>query len=405
MLTETVRLADVTTRIGSGITPRGGSAVYKTSGRPFVRSQNVGWGDLRLDDLAFLDEATHSTFTGSEIRVGDVLLNITGASIGRSAVAIPALDGGNVNQHVCEVRLKSSMNPDFVCAVLNSQIGQRQIDTFQAGGNRQGLNFKQVGSIRVPRLGISDQNAVASAINHTDDLIASLRRLIAKKRAVKQGMMQELLTGRTRLPGFDENLSKIQLGDVATFSKGAGLPKSLVATVGDFQCVHYGELFLQYAPVAEHTISRTDWNGHAKSQSGDVLMPTSDVTPKGLAKATALLSSGVVLGGDILVIRADKRHLDSAYLAYAIRNDAKQVLNMVRGSTVYHLYARDMRRFELAVPSLQEQQMIARILHDADTEISALERRLEATRDIKQGMMQELLTGRTRFPIGEEVAV
>lgn len=172
MTTDTVRLADVTTRIGSGITPRGGSAVYKTSGRPFVRSQNVGWGDLRIDDLAFLDETTHFTFAGSEIRVGDVLLNITGASIGRSAVATPDLDGGNVNQHVCEIRLKSSFNPHFVCAVLNSQIGQRQIDTFQAGGNRQGLNFQQVGSIRIPRLGISDQDAVANAINHTDELVS-----------------------------------------------------------------------------------------------------------------------------------------------------------------------------------------------------------------------------------------
>lgn len=133
----TIRLADATTRIGSGVTPRGGSTVYKTAGRPFVRSQNVGWGDLRLEDMAYIDDATHMTFPATEIRTGDVLLNITGASIGRSAVATLELDGGNVNQHVCEIRLKRDvMDPYYVNAFLLSRAGQNQIDTFQAGEPR-----------------------------------------------------------------------------------------------------------------------------------------------------------------------------------------------------------------------------------------------------------------------------
>jgi type I restriction enzyme S subunit len=112
-----------------------------------VRSQNIGWGKLRLDDMAYIDEPTHMTFPATEIRTGDVLLNITGASIGRSAVATDELEGGNVNQHVCEIRLKRDlMDPRYVNAFLLSRAGQDQIDMFQAGGNRQGLNFQQVGS-------------------------------------------------------------------------------------------------------------------------------------------------------------------------------------------------------------------------------------------------------------------
>ncbi|MDN4522060.1 restriction endonuclease subunit S [Mycolicibacterium austroafricanum] len=196
----TSRLVDVTHRIGSGITPRGGSAVYTHSGRPFVRSQNVGWGELRLDDLVFIDETTHSTFPATEIRVGDVLLNITGASIGRAAVATSALDGGNVNQHVCEIRVDPSrMNPDFVSAVLNSAIGQRQIDAYQAGGNRQGLNFQQVGSIRVPSISLAEQALIAGVLLDFDDELQTLRLRLTKARDIKTGMMQQLLTGRTRL--------------------------------------------------------------------------------------------------------------------------------------------------------------------------------------------------------------
>lgn len=197
----TSRLADVTFRIGSGITPRGGSAVYTNTGRPFVRSQNVGWGELRLDDLAFINEATHSTFLATEIRVGDILLNITGASIGRAAVATRDLDGGNVNQHVCEIRVDPNrMNPHFVTAVLNSRIGQSQIDAYQAGGNRQGLNFKQVGSILIPSISLPEQDMIAGVLVDADGELRALGFRLAKARDIKQGIMQQLLTGRTRLP-------------------------------------------------------------------------------------------------------------------------------------------------------------------------------------------------------------
>ena len=97
-------LGDLTEKVGSGITPRGGERVYKKEGRPFLRSQNVGWGKLLLDDIAYIDEATHETFLDTEICSEDVLLNITGASIGRSAIANHQVTGGNVNQHVCIIR-------------------------------------------------------------------------------------------------------------------------------------------------------------------------------------------------------------------------------------------------------------------------------------------------------------
>jgi type I restriction enzyme S subunit len=97
-------LGSKVTKVGSGITPTGGEKIYKKSGRPFVRSQNVGWGVLLLDDVAFIDEETHQSFSGTEISHFDVLLNITGASIGRSVVADSRIAGGNVNQHVCIIR-------------------------------------------------------------------------------------------------------------------------------------------------------------------------------------------------------------------------------------------------------------------------------------------------------------
>ena len=187
------------------------------------------------------------------------------------------------------------------------------------------------------------------------------------------------------------------VGSVAAFSKGSGLAKSDLTTDGAHPCIHYGELFTHYGAVIDIVRSRTNQDLAVKSEVGDVLMPTSDVTPSGLAKASAILCSGIGLGGDVLVIRPDRAKADPRFLAYAIRHDANQVLGLVRGSTVYHLYATDMRHFELPSLPIAEQARVADALKDADDLISALERGIVKKLDIKQGICQQLLTGRTRL--------
>ncbi len=197
---EVCSLDDLVTKVGSGITPTGGEKIYKKGGRPFLRSQNVGWGHLSLDDIAFIDEKTHSSFSSTEIKLDDVLLNITGASIGRSAVADDRLLGGNVNQHVCIIRTDMSrLSPYYLNFFLLSKSGQKQIESFQAGGNRQGLNFGQIRSFRIPLPSLPEQQAIASILTDMDTEITALEQKRDKYRALKQGMMQELLTGKTRL--------------------------------------------------------------------------------------------------------------------------------------------------------------------------------------------------------------
>ena len=194
-------IGDISIKVGSGITPKGGNTNYHESGRPFIRSQNIGWGDLLLDDMVFIDEVTHSSFESTEIQKDDVLLNITGASIGRCAVADDLVTGGNVNQHVCIIRTDSKrVDAIFISYLLLSRVGQGQIDSFQAGGNRQGLNFGQIRSIQIPLPSMeAEQIAIAGVLFDMDAEIARLDTKLSKTRQLKQGMMQELLTGRIRL--------------------------------------------------------------------------------------------------------------------------------------------------------------------------------------------------------------
>ena len=187
-------LGSKTTKVGSGITPKGGEINYQDKGRPFVRSQNVGWGELILEDVAHIDDKTHATFLATEIMERDVLLNISGASIGRSAIANSKISGGNVNQHVCIIRPKPyELNPDFLNQYLLSPYGQNQIDSFQAGGNRQGLNFAQIRSFSIPLpQAIDEQEKIADCLSSLDDLIAVQAQKIDALKTHKKGVMQQL---------------------------------------------------------------------------------------------------------------------------------------------------------------------------------------------------------------------
>lgn len=187
-------LGPMTRKVGSGITPLGGDKNYKTSGRPFLRSQNIGWGQLLLDDIAFIDEETHATFASTEIAESDILLNITGASIGRSAIADLRVVGGNVNQHVCIIRVKQDeLNPVLLNQFLISERGQKQIDSFQAGGNRQGLNFEQIRSFEIPLPPTEEeQQRIADCLSSLDTQITAESEKLVAFKAHKRGLMQQL---------------------------------------------------------------------------------------------------------------------------------------------------------------------------------------------------------------------
>ena len=181
-------IGELITKVGSGVTPRGGEAVYKTEGHPFVRSQNVGLGNLLLDDIAFIDEETHLRQKNTELQFNDVLLNITGASIGRSALVDKQIVGGNVNQHVCIIRTKENLIPSFICSFLLSNYGQRQIDSFQAGGNRQGLNFEQIKSIKITIPSKDEQIKIAKLLRAIDERIATQNKIIEKLQSLIKGL-------------------------------------------------------------------------------------------------------------------------------------------------------------------------------------------------------------------------
>lgn len=247
----------------------------------------------------------------------------------------------------------------------------------------------------------SEQSEIAKVLSDIDALVESLEKLRDKKRAIKTGAMQELLTGHRRLPGFTEPWEDVILGDenIAQVLKGVGLSKDKLSSTGKHECILYGELFTTYAEQITRIVSKTDCQEGTLSKHGDVLLPGSTTTTGvDLADASALLLDGVLLGGDINIIRDKGNNFNPIFLAYLLNGVLREdIAKIAKGTTVYHLHGTDLKKLSLKLPSVPEQTAIADILSDMDAEIEALDKKIAKYRAIKDGAMAELLSGRIRL--------
>lgn len=407
---EVILLDDNCDKIGSGITPTGGASIYESSGRPFVRSQNIGWGDLRLSDITFISEDIHSTFPNTEIKLRDVFLNISGASIGRSSYASEKLVGGNVNQHVCIIRTKSKfLNAIFLNKILLSTIGQKQIESFQSGGNREGLNIGQIKTFKIPLPPtLTEQKAIAQALSDVDELIKTLTKTIEKKKAIKQGAMQALLTpplkGGKRLSGFDGEWEELNLGKTSVLKARIGWQG---LTTDEY--LSNGNYYL--VTGTDFSNGKINWNNcvfvekERYIQDKNIQLKKNDilVTKDGTIGKVAFIDNVIkptTLNSGVFVIRPKMNSYNSRFLYFILMSRYfKDFLEqLTAGSTISHLYQKDFVFFNFHCPiDLKEQQAIAQILTDMDEEIQNLETKKTKYKTVKQGMMQELLTGKTRL--------
>ena len=398
-VTQTIAQASRKIQDYRGRTPKKLGMDWGGGDIPALSAGNVKMGFIDFDEECYLASETlyKRWMVNGDIEQGDIVFTME-APLGNVAL-IPDNRKYILSQRTVLLQPNSNTTfSPFLYQVLMSRWFQQQLHENATGSTAQGIQRRKFETLAVVCPPLPEQRAIAAALSDVDALLVKLEQFIAKKRDIKQAAMQQLLTGQTRLPGFSEAWEVKRLGDVASFYKGKGLPKSALMQFGAEPCIHYGELFTQYKETIRDVISRTDDTLNAfRSIANDVLMPTSDVTPRGLAKASCITEDGVILGGDILIIRSDRKSICGTFLSYVIRSEEDQVLQLVTGSTVFHLYGTDMKKFSFSMPSLSEQTAIATVLSDMDTELATLEARRDKTRALKQGMMQELLTGRIRL--------
>ncbi|MDV3747154.1 restriction endonuclease subunit S [Elizabethkingia anophelis] len=199
---EITQLKYLTIKVGSGVTPKGGAEVYSDEGIKFIRSQNVYFEGLRLDDVVFIDEKIHNQMENSKVNLNDVLLNITGGSIGRSCI-VDIESEFNVNQHVCIIRPNEKLLPEFLNFALFSNLGQIQIRLGITGGNREGLNFENIKNFYVPNISIKEQKEIVCYLNIKNDelnlISTKISTQINKLKEYRQSLISEAVTGKLNI--------------------------------------------------------------------------------------------------------------------------------------------------------------------------------------------------------------
>ena len=203
----------------------------------------------------------------------------------------------------------------------------------------------------------------------------------------------------TKIGRIPKDWEVVKLGETCEFYRGQPFAKSEIDENGIHECIHYGELFTVYSEIIRTIHSKTNSEVIRASKFGDVLMPSSDVTPIGLATASVINKDGVLIGGDVNIIRPILK-LNSNYLSYLINHEKKKIIRLISGTNVKHIYNRNIKTLLYALPPLSEQQKIAEILSTVDEQISTTQAIIDKSKELKKGLMQKLFSegiGHTEF--------
>ncbi len=390
---------EIADRIMVGIVIRP-AQYYVPHGVPALRSANVREGGITIKDLVYISEQSNALLSKSQVRAGDVLTVRTGYP-GTSAVLRPDLSGSNCID-VLITRPSKRVNSDYLARWINSPLGKEQVLRNQGGLAQKHFNVGDMKNLLVALPSICEQRAIAEALGDVDGLLGGLDRLIAKKRDLKQAAMQQLLTGQTRLPGFGEGWEVRRLreiSDVKTGPFGSALHESAYVEQGTpiITVEHLGEFGVEHTNlpmVSAHDRDRL----HAYAlEVGDIVFSrVGSVDRNAVIRPT---EEGWLFSGRLLRVRADRRNALPAFLSFQFHSErfVSAVREVAVGQTMACLNTDILNGLSVVLPPLPEQAAIAAILSDMDAEIGALERRRDKTRNLKQAMMQELLTGRTRL--------
>ncbi|MGU9937310.1 restriction endonuclease subunit S [Empedobacter brevis] len=189
---KTKKLGEIADKVNSGKTPLGGEAVYTKEGILFIRSQNVNNDRLELDNSVFIPESVNNQMKNSIVKPNDILLNITGASLGRSCVVSNDFKIGNVNQHVCIIRLSQQYNPRFIQPIFSSNKGQIIFNNLQTGSGREGLNFESIKGIKLFTPILDEQQKIASFLSLIDARIQTQNKMIEELKLLKNTIRYQL---------------------------------------------------------------------------------------------------------------------------------------------------------------------------------------------------------------------
>ncbi|MBJ6200305.1 restriction endonuclease subunit S, partial [Staphylococcus aureus] len=364
---EEKKLGNLTTKIGSGKTPKGGSENYTNKGIPFLRSQNIRNGKLNLNDLVYISKDIDDEMKNSRTYYGDVLLNITGASIGRTAINSIVEIHANLNQHVCIIRLKKEYYYNFFGQYLLSRKGKRKIFLAQSGGSREGLNFKEIANLKIftPTI-FEEQQKIGKFFSKLDRQIELEEQKLELLQQQKKGYMQKIFTQELRFKdeeGKDYPDWKSKSIQEIFENKGGTALETEFNFDGNYKVISIGS----YSINSTYNDQNIRVNKNKKTEKyilskGDLAMVLNDKTKDG-----KIIGRSIFIDKDNQYIYNQRTERlipfaenDNKFLWFLMNTDLirNKIKGMMQGATQVYINYSSIKLISIQLPLLEEQQKI-----------------------------------------------
>jgi type I restriction enzyme S subunit len=360
----------------------------------YIQGYNVQENGFNFHGIKRVSKSFHARNKKSCLRPGDLLTIQTG-EIGVTTAVPPELAGANCHALIISRLNQQVSEPHFYCQYFNSERGRAAFKEIETGTTMKHLNCGDMRRLLLPSPPIEEQRAIAAALSDVDSMLNALDRLIVKKRNLKKAASQQLLTGRTRLHGFEAEWEDTTLGQIGECIIGL--------TYKPENVVEHGLLVLRSSNVQNGRLAFEDnvhvnlqVSDHLYTRIGDILVCVRNGSRALIGKCALIDATavGVTFGAFMSVYRT--KHW--RYVFHAFQGDSvqRQIRDNI-GATINQITNKDMNAFRLKLPPEDEQAAIDDVLSDMDRELTALEQRRAKTRILKQAMIQELLTGKTRL--------
>ncbi len=401
-----VSLDEVTKR-GSGHTP--------DKKHPEYWNGNIKW--VSLTDSNALDNGyiteTAASITPAGIANSSAILHPSGtvilsrdAGVGKSAILQSEMA---VSQHFMAWQCGPKLEKWYLYYWL--QAAKPEFERIANGTTIKTIGLPYFKALTIPLPSVREQRAIAEALSDVDVLIESLDQLIAKKRDIKQAAIQQLLTGQRRLPGFSGEWEMKRFGELFSFGGGYSASRDQLSTEGHCY-LHYGDIHkstktyidvrAEYRSIPKLDVQLSRVSPASLLDDGDVVFVDASEDDAGTSRHVVVVNpEGIpyISGLHTIVAKSKTEELVSAFRRYCFQTAdvRRQFLFYAVGTKVSGISKSNIPKLTILVSPVPEQIAIAEVLSDMDSELAALEQRRDKTRALKQGMMQELLTGRTRL--------
>ncbi len=410
------RIEDICQVKGGKRLPKGTFVTDIKTSHPYIRVVDMHMGGVKTDDIHYVPEEVFPSIRRYTISKDDLFISVAG-TLGIVGEIPLDLDGANLTENANKLT-NIIINKVFLKYIMMSNSIQYLIKKSGTNNAQPKLALSRIQSLLIPIPPLPEQKKIAEVLSTWDLAIEKTEALIKEKENLKKGLMQQLLTGKVRFKEFiekegfkDTKIGEVPLDwDVVTldelgqFYRGKGVSKSELRSEG-FPCITYGQIYTTdrfYTHSFKTYISEQSTYESEPIKTGDVLFAGSGETLDEIGKSIAYLGNeDAFAGGDIVILR--NKESDSQFLSFLLNSQIfySQSRKKGQGHSVVHIYPSGLKRIQVPMPEINEQKMIAKTLFDLDGVIENLYERKKVLSEIKKGLMQQLLTGKTRVKVDD----